>query len=148
MKNLHHAPGFVYASADAHMKSPSRRGPYDTRMPNGWGVYQGPRLITVRTWDDADTLLGTEEVDHATLMRALSGYADRLAGHAVSNDPYVDDAEYDAVLVAHELIFSDVQTGTSLASWTPMRRLVDRALTWAYDLESQGRYITTEWQEF
>lgn len=121
-----------------------------TTMPNGWFVYQGPRLVTVHTHEkhaDVAHRTATETVDHATLLRLLW---DRMS--AIANDDadaWTPEAaaEYTVLSAAFDLVESDLVTGSSLASWRGPRELVDMALTLAFNRGDEV-FVTTEWEEF
>jgi hypothetical protein len=123
-----------------------------TAMPNGWFVYQGPRLVTVRTYqqrEDGAHLTGTEQVDHATLLRLLWDRMDHI-NRVVDGGAWSKGAsgEYFVLSAAFDLVESDLVTGSSLASWRGPRELVDMALTLASTHASDDLFVSTEWEEF
>lgn len=140
-----------YRDLDTRMKTrlPSD---YYSGMPNGWFVYDGPRLVTVVSAHVGSDHRISETVDHATLLRLLhermTDLHKRLVTLKAGPEQWALSVEYTIMSTAWDLIESDLLTGTSLASWPAPRELVDHALTLALLGEQDGRFIRTEWQEF
>jgi hypothetical protein len=145
-----HSPG-RYRDLDARMKSrlPSD---YYSGMPNGWFVYEGPRLVTVVSAQIGSDHQIAELVDHATLLTRLhdrmTDLDKRLSMLKAGPEQWALSVEYTIMSTAWDLIESDLLTGTSLATWAAPRQLVDHALTLAMLGEHSYRFIFTEWQEF
>jgi hypothetical protein len=147
MDTVIHTPNEHFAAAQRLMTCEDRlvrRG--FTLMPDsGWLVYQGPRLVKLTWWDQHGQHHEDQDVEfeHAWIMRLLQDHLDEIG--AAQGNP-VDSAQYDVVEAALNLVLSDAQTGTSLAAWPVMNRLVDRALTGA--MYRAGWRVTTQWEEF
>lgn len=149
-----HAP-IRWAHLVETKKNRENRGPDFTRMPNGWFVYDGPRLVTVHTFvqgDDGAHLTGTEKVDHASLLKLLWDRMGDIATNEVTANggawtPELA-SEYTVLSAAFDLIESDLDTGGSLASWRGPREMVDLALTLAITDAGDPHFVQTEWEEF
>lgn len=134
-------------------RSNDRVDAYWTKMPNGWYVYDGPRLVTVHTHDAVtNERTATEMVDHATLLRLLWDRMGDLAHNEVTanNGRWSLDmiAEYTILSAAFDLVESDLDTGSSLHSWRGPREMVDLALTLAMNVDDRSHFVATEWEEF
>jgi hypothetical protein len=136
-----HVVGAAFADARDYFTSRDGAGPYVLMPRSGWYVYDGPRLVTLHWWGLGDVHVQTRQVEHAELLQDVSTHMDMLAQQSTTS------AEYLMSAAAFDLILSDVQTGTSLYSWQPMRRLVDQVINWIYAGDS-GVHITSQWAEF
>jgi hypothetical protein len=147
-----HAP-IRWEHLNATKRNHHNRGAYWTKMPNGWYVYDGPRLVEVLTYDAVtNEPLGREHADHATLLRLLW---DRM-GDLATNEVTANNGrwslemiqEYTVLSAAFDLVESDLDTGSSLASWRGPREMVDLALTLATSVDDKHAFVQTRWQEF
>lgn len=125
-----------------------------TKMPNGWWIYDGPRLVTVNTWRGSqEEATGVEKVDHATLLGMLWNAMQRRVTDLQKHEPHTTLAynagmQWTILSAAFDLVQSDAETGSSLAVWRGPRELVDMALTLVHSDTVDGVYLTTEWEEF
>jgi hypothetical protein len=142
METFEHVPGraFEYVhEAFTHASNKASRG-YTLLPASGWYVYDGPRLVRLHWWGLGAVHVQSRMVEHAELLRDVSNRMDALALQSTTSPEYLMAA------AAFDLILSDVQTGTSLCSWEPMRRLVNQVITSIYCAD--GVLITSEWAEF
>jgi hypothetical protein len=142
MEQFEHEAGAAFAEVHAHFTRPELRdGRGYTLLPrSGWYLYDGPRLVLLQWWSITGEEIQHRQVEHAELLRDVSNLMDTLAVESTTSPEYLMAA------AAFDLILSDAQTGTSLFSWEPMRRLVNHVITSIYCAE--GITITTAWQEF
>lgn len=99
---------------------------------DGLPVPYGPRPVTMSFFES------TTEVSHSFVLRLLSRLLDQHAAGAPTSE--------DTVLIvaaAYALVISDLETGTSIATWPVMNDLVDRALGLVLQTP-----VTTTWKEF
>jgi hypothetical protein len=143
MESFEHVPGAEFAEAHDYFTRSQKAdsGSYTLMPASGWYVYDGPRLVTLHWWSTTGTHVQDRQVEHAELLRDVSNHMDMLAQQSTTSPEYLMSA------AAFDLILSDAQTGTSLYSWSPMRRLVNQVITWIYTGDS-GVLVTTEWAEF
>jgi len=129
-----YVPRIARWSADrANFQMPSHRGMDQT--PIGLYVWDAARRVTVTSTATGTRQPRTQTFEHATILGALSDHIDNMPNH----DPRMLTAE-----AAYDLVLSDLETGTSLAAWPTMRRVVEHVLAQALGLQA----VVTEWPEF
>jgi hypothetical protein len=112
---------------------PSYHG--DEATPSGLYIWDPSRRVVLGYTSQVTRKSETATFEHATLLAMLSDHIDTL------------DARGDSVLLAeatYDLILSDLETGTSLATWPALSRLVDHTLGQALNLA----HLVTVWPEF
>lgn len=138
MQPINHIPRL-----SAHLSGDGRIArPFEKIGPDEPGYED--REIRLQVWSAEDHVpLGKPVItDHDRLMALLSDHLDGLNARGLRNS-----AEYDVTRAAYYHLESDQSTGTSLACWEPMARLVDRAVTDAVSVDDPGTYVTTEWAQ-
>ncbi|ACZ32389.1 hypothetical protein Xcel_3390 (plasmid) [Xylanimonas cellulosilytica DSM 15894] len=118
--------------------------PTQTHQVDGWHIPYGPRPIVVTLTDpETSAVLSKESWHHGTVLRLISDLLDHLALHEPTNHRGAATA-----LAVYEAIESDLDTGTSIASWPSWNALVDQVLNDATSIEDRYATITTAWSEF
>ncbi|MBD7982770.1 hypothetical protein [Oerskovia merdavium] len=108
---------------------------HEGATPSGLYIWDATRRVDLTSTAPGARQARTQRFEHGTILGALSDHID----HLPDNDPRTLTAE-----AAYELVLSDLETGTSLAAWPTMRRIVEHALTQMLGVPA----ISTEWPEF